>query len=65
MDEATFQTALEDSSRVLEVRDGRGSSQLNAKSTDTPSCEPDEQLLLFTAEELEECARAAGGKRWR
>jgi hypothetical protein len=65
MDEATFQTASEDSSRVLEVRDGRGSSQLYAKSTDTPSCKPDEQLSLFNAEELEECARVAGGKRWR
>jgi hypothetical protein len=25
----------------------------------------DEQRLLFTVEELTECARAAGGKRWR
>jgi hypothetical protein len=27
--------------------------------------EPDEQRPLFIAEDLDECARAAGGKRWR
>jgi hypothetical protein len=34
-------------------------------SVTASAASPDEQRPLFTAEELTDCARAAGGKRWR
>jgi hypothetical protein len=40
-------------------------AKVESRSTDTAPGEHEDQQRLFAAEDLVECARAAGGKRWR
>jgi hypothetical protein len=40
-------------------------ARLEPQSVAAAPCKPDDQQPLFAVEELAECARPGGGKRWR